>query len=73
MRKKGFWIFERTILDDKLWQSPNTGRVWLYLMNSATHAKMTVTFEGKDRALEPGQALVTRAEIGKKLRLSCDP
>jgi hypothetical protein len=70
MRKKGFWIFERTILDHKLWQSPNTGRVWLYLMNVATHKPQPSEFEGRSISLGPGQSIVKRAEIGKKLRLS---
>ena len=70
MRNNGFWIFERTILDHKLWHSPNTGRVWLYLMNVATHKPQPAEFEGRSISLKPGQAIVKRAEIGKKLRLS---
>lgn len=70
MARKGFWVFQRRMLDDDLWKSPNTGRVWLYLMNEATHKPISAIYSGRERVLRPGQALVRRADMVKKLRLS---
>jgi hypothetical protein len=39
-------------------------------MNVATHKPQPSEFEGRSISLGPGQAIVKRAEIGKKLRLS---
>ncbi len=69
MHSKGFWIFSREFTEDSRWESSNTQRVWLLLMNTASHSRRTARFDGKSITLAPGQLVTTRAEIAKKLRL----
>ena len=44
--------------------------VWIYLLLNATHKEISTIFRGKKITLLPGQLIVSRNEIAKKLKIS---